>query len=544
MPRPRSLALAAVLLVLLALLGAPSAGACTTILVTRGASADGSVMITYACDGEFTPRLRHRPAADHGPGETVKIGNRGEIPQVPHTYAVTGLMNEHQVAITETTWGGRKELRNPDGLLHYWNLMILALERASTAREAIDVITTLVDEYGYASTGESFYIADPREAWLMEMIGRGPGERGAIWVALRVPDGYVAVHANRSRIRELPPADPDTARYSPDVVDFAVARGWYDPASGKPFVFREAYDPRGPAGIRYTATREWSVFRRIAPHADLDPRFHRGDPEGREWPLWIRPERKLSVRDVMNLMRDHYEGTPWDMTEGLSAGPFGCPVRYRPMLFEVDGRKYTWERPISTQQTAYTVVAQCRAHLPDPVGGVLWYGVDDTSMTVYVPLYCGITDVPAPYATGDGSRFSWDSAWWVFNLVSNWANLRWSDMSREIFAVRDELERRFVALQPLVDRTAVDLMEKDRELAIEYLTDYSVQAGEMVFRRWRKLAEHLLWKYNDGYVRDEKGRPRETGYPEDWLGKVVADEGDRLALPAEESAAPGSPEDY
>ena len=535
------------LLAVLALLlpaGGTAAGACTTILVTRGASADGSVMITYACDGEFTPRLRRRPAADHAPGETVKIGNRGEIPQVPHTYAVVGLMNEHQVAITETTWGGRKELRDPDGLLHYWNLMILALERAATAREAIDVMTTLVDEYGYASTGESFYVADPREAWMMEMIGRGPGRRGAIWVALRVPDGYVAVHANRSRIGELPPADPDRARYSPDVVEFAVEHGWYDPASGRPFVFHEAYDPRGPAEMRYTATREWSVFRRVAPHADLDPRFHRGDPAGREWPLWIRPERKLAVADVMALMRDHYEGTPWDMTRGLSAGPFGCPVRYRPMLFEVDGRKYTWERPISTQQTAYSVVAQCRSWLPDPVGGVLWYGVDDTSMSVYVPLYCGIEEVPAPYATGDGSRFSWDSAWWVFNLVSNWANLRWKDMAPEIHAVRDELERRFHAMQPLVEKTALGLMERDPVLARRYLTDYSVQAGEMVFRRWQELAEHLIWKYNDGYVRDEKGRPRETGYPEEWLREVVRSEGDRLALPADESAAPGSPADY
>ena len=517
-------------------LAAGTAMPCTSVLVTRGASANGSTMITYSCDGEFLPHLRVRPAADHAPGEVVEIRGwggtvRARIPQVPHTWRVVGLINEHQLAIGETTFGGREELQNPDGALHYWRLMILALERARTAREAIRVMTDLVDRYGYASTGESFSIADPDEAWILEMIGPGKGGHGAIWVALRVPDGSVSCHANRSRIGEFPMDDPDRCLHSDNVVSFAVEHGYWKPDSGKPFRFDEAYDPSSAQHIRYSDMRVWSILRRVAPSLGLGPEYARGLGQGEPYPLWVRPDEPLDVADVMALMRDHYEGTPFDMTRGLDAGPFGSPNRWRPIGWKVDGRQYAWERPISTQQTAYSFVSQSRRDLPDPVGGVLWYGVDDTATTCYVPLYCCITEAPRPYTVGRMDRFSRDSAWWIFNFVANWANLKYSWMIKDIREVRDAIERDELALQEAVERTALGLLEQDRELAIRYLTGYSVSRGESVVRRWQALADELVTRYNDGYVQDAKGRPQEVGYPEPWLRRVVGESGDRYALP-------------
>jgi dipeptidase len=520
----------------------PSALACTSILVGRDASADGSVMITYACDGEFHPRLRYTPAADHEPGDVYEIRTwggelLGTIPQPRRTYAVVGLMNEHQLAIGETTFTGREELENPEGLLHYWTLMRLALERARTAREAIEVITGLVAEHGYRSTGESFSIADPDEAWILEMIGPGPGGEGAHWVAMRVPDDKIAVHANRSRIGAFPLDDPENCLYSERVVDFAIERGYYDPDSGEPFRFNEAYHPRTAQSMRYTATRVWSVLLRVAPSLELDPAFHRGEQEAEPYPLFVAPEQKLGVADVMALMRDHYEGTAYDMSEGLDAGPFGTPNRWRPMAFEVDGETYTWERPISTQQTGFSFVSQSRRDLPDPIGGVLWYGVDDTYTSVYVPLYAGIDAVPAAYARGSLQVFSWESAWWVFNFVSNLANLKYSYMAPEILAVQRELEEHFLALQPAVEATAVMLHEQDPALMRRYLTDYCTMHGEQVVERWRALGEHLLTKYNDGYVKDDEGRPREVGYPESWLRRVLRERPEQFLLPDQQEEA-------
>ncbi len=510
--------------------------ACTSVLVTRGASSNGSTMITYSCDGEFLPHLRYRPAADHEAGEVIEIKGwggkvRGTIPQVRHTYAVVGLINEHQVAIGETTFEGREELQNPDGLLHYWTLMGLALQRAATAREAIEVITGLVDRYGYASTGESFSIADPEEAWILEMIGPGKGGHGAIWVARRIPDGFISCHANRSRIGEFPMDDPDTCLHSDNVVSFAVKHGYWDPESGEPFRFNEAYDPPTPQHIRYSDSRVWSVFRRAAPSLHLSPEFSRGLGGGEPYPLWVRPDTKLGTADVMALMRDHYEGTPYDMTTGVDAGPFGSPNRWRPIGWKVDGRQYAWERPISTQQTGFSFVSQSRKDLPDPVGGVLWYGMDDTYTTCYVPLYCSIDRLPESYTVGRMDRFSLDSAWWVFNFVANIANLKYSYMIRDIQKVQSELEGLALALQPAVERTAVDLLKSDRELAVRYLTDYSVSHAEETVRRWRRLGEELMTRYNDGYVQDDKGRPKEVGYPEEWLRRVVRERGKQYALP-------------
>ncbi|MGB7295734.1 MAG: C69 family dipeptidase [Candidatus Aminicenantales bacterium] len=509
---------------------------CSSFLVTKGASKDGSVMITYTCDGEFLPHLERLAAQDNEPGSTIPIMGRdgklrGEVSQVPHTYAVVGLMNEFQLAIGETTFGGRSELRNPDGLLHYFMLMNLALQRAKTAREAIQVMTGLVEEYGYASTGESFSIADPKEAWIMEMIGPGPGGKGAHWVALRIPDGYVSGHANMSRIGEFSLDDPENCLYSADVISFAEEKGYCSKKSGKPFSFRFAYDPPQPSSLRTCAARVWSMFHRSAPSQNLSPDFQRGVPDAKPYPLWIKPDQKLSLQDVMKIMRDHYEGTEFDMTEGIDAGPFGCPVRCRDLTWEVDGVKYSWERPISTQQTGFSFISQSRDWLPDAIGGVYWYGVDDTYTTCYVPLYCCIRDLPEPFTVGDLQKFSWDSAWWVFNFAANYANLKYSHMIKDIQEVQSALEGQALSLQPVVEQTALELKKTDPELLVQYLTSYSVGQGEQVVKRWRELGEDLLTKYNDGYVKDEKGRPRGVGYPSEWFKEVLKSKPEQFKLP-------------
>jgi len=537
---PRAVVIVCVMCTVLALVMPSTAGACTNMLVTKGASSDGSVIITYTCDGRFHPHLRYRPAADHEAGSPLEIKDwsgevRGVIPQVEHTHRVVGLMNEHQLAISETTTTGREELQNPDGLLHYWDLMQLALERARTAREAIEVMTSLVAEHGYRSTAESFSIADSEEVWLMEMIGTGPGGKSAVWVAMRIPEGFISAYANAPRIRQLLPYDPDSCIYSDNVVSFAVQQGYYDPASGEPFDFAAAYDAPTQQSRRYTATRVWSIFRRAAPSLDLDPAFHRGDSDAEPYPLWIKPDHKLSVADVMALMRDHYEETPYDMTQGVDAGPYGTPNRWRPMAWEVEDQRYTWERPISTQQTGFSFVSQSRSWLPDAVGGVLWYGLDDTFTSCYVPLYAGINRIPESYTVGSISQFSWDSAWWVFNFVANIANLKYSYMVEDILEVQRELENRFLAMQPVVEQAALALSDSDPALMTEYLTQYSVGLADEVVRRWKSLGEFLLTKYNDGYVATDGEESVERGYPQEWLGLVGEQRPEqfRLARPEE-----------
>ncbi len=521
----------------------PHTNACTNLLVTKGASSDGSVMITYTCDGEFHPHLEYTPAADYQPGDSLEItdrrGNtRGWISQVEHTYAVVNLINEHQLAISETTFSGREKLRNSEGLLHYWDMMYLALQRVRTAREAIDVMTDLVTEYGYRSTGESFSIADPDEAWILEMIGPGEGGEGAQWVAVRVPDGFISCHANKARIGEFPLDDPENCLYSGNVISFAVEKGYYDPDSGEPFRFCEAYCPATPGNQRYADARVWSIFRRAAPSRGLSPDYHRAVEGAEPYPLWIKPDKPLSLADVFSLMRDHYEGTAYDMTGGIDAGPYGCPNRWRPMTFSLDDTtvQYVWERPISTQQTGFSFVSQSRSWLPDPVGGVLWYGVDDTYTTCYFPLYCGIDAIPESYTIGSLQKFSWESAWWVFNFVANIACLKYSYMLPEIQEVQGDIESTLITLQPAVDATALGLSDSNPQLMTRYLTDYCVTHGEQVVKRWRELAEHLLTKYNDGYVKDENGRPQEKGYPEGWLREVVRARPDQFRLPVRDTA--------
>ena len=514
----------------------PGVDACTSILVTKGASADGSVMITYTCDGEFHPRLGYLAAADHEPGDSIEITDwhdnvRGKVAQVAHTYAVVDMINEHQLAISETTFDGRKELQNPEGMLGYWDLMQLALERARTAREAIRVMTDLVAEYGYRSTGETFSIADTKEAWVMEMIGPDSGGVGAHWVALRVPDGYISCHANKARVGEFPDDDDDNCLYSENVKSFAIERGFYDPDSGEPFRFNRAYCPATKRNRRWADGRVWSILRRAAPSLELSPDYFRGVDGADEYPLWIKPDKKLALADVFALMRDHFEGTPFDMTKGLDAGSHGNPYRWRPLHWEVDSVAYGWERAISTQQTGFTFVSQSRDWLPDPIGGVYWYGLDDTWYTCYIPLYCGIDELPPSFTIGSIREFDWESAWWAFNFVSNFCNLKYSVMMPEMQKVQRELEGNFLALQPVVEKAAVGLYEENPKLAIRYLTDYSVTQAEMVVNKWRALGRHLITKFNDGYVKNEEGRAEDNPYPEGWLREVVRAKPDQFVLP-------------
>ncbi len=526
-------------LVLAVTLTAATTLPCTNILVTPGASADGSAFISYAADShDFYGELVYRPGSVNAPGTLREIvewdtgKHLGYIPEAPRTWTVVGNMNEHQVAIGETTYGGRKELRGPSGILDYGSLMQLALERATTAREAIRVIGELVAEYGYYSSGESFSISDPEEVWIFEIIGKGEGEKGAVWVARRVPDGFISAHANQARIRTFPLDDPASCLHAPDVISFAREKGFYD-GPDEEFSFADVYAPLGFGGIRFCEARVWSIFRRAAPSLGLGVEYADGSHPDKRLPLWIRPDRPLGVADVMSLMRDHYEGTPLDLSKGVGAGPYACPYRWRPMTWEVDGKRYLHERAISTQQTGFSFVAQSRAALPDPIGGVFWFGVDDTYSTVYVPVYCGVTSVPPSYGEGVASlmRFSWDSAFWVFNWVANMAYARYSDIIVDIQAVQRELEGRFLADQAAVEKAALELYGESPRLAADYLTRYSVEAGESTVRRWRKLGEQLMVKYVDGNVKDRSGHVGHPPYPESWYRRIVEERGDTILVP-------------
>jgi dipeptidase len=513
---------------------------CTSALVTRGATTDGSTFLTYLADSHtLYGELYFRAAGHHPPGSLREIvewdtGKRlGAIPEAPVTFARVGNINEHQVAIGETTFSGRPELGKPNGVLDYGSLMYIALERARTAREAVRVITGLVAEHGYASSGESLSISDPTEAWLLELIGKGEGRKGAVWVARRVPDGYLTAHANAARIRTFPLNDKDTL-YAPDVITFAREKGWFKGADDT-FSFADAYDPADFGKRRFCDARVWSVFRRAAPSAALPESAILGDPAAPPLPLWVKADRKLGAQDVMTLMRDHFEGTSLDMTRDVGAGPWALPYRWRPLTFKVDGKEYLNERAISTQQTGFSFVAQSRAWLPGPIGGVLWFGVDDTASTVYVPLYAGLREPPRPFAvgTGDFQHFTWDSAFWTFNAVSNFAYSRYADMIVDVRQAQGELEGSFAARQVDVEQAALQLWKSSPEQARAFLTDYSSHASDQVMERWRRLFGELLVKYLDGNVRDAQGKVTHPDAPEAWRRRVVQDTGARLGMPAE-----------
>jgi dipeptidase len=398
-------------------------------------------------------------------------------------------------------------------------------------------MTSLVAEFGYASSGESFSISDPKEVWLLEMIGKGKEQKGAVWVARRVPEGFISAHANQARIRQFPLGEADTL-YSKDVIAFAREKGWFKGTDAE-FSFADVYAPLDFGALRFCEARVWSVFRRAAPSAKLDVNYVKGVPGSDPLPLWVKPDRKLALRDTIALMRDHFEGTDLDMTTGVGAGPYKVPYRWRPMTWKVDGQEYLHERAISTQQTGFSFVTQSRSWLPDPVGGILWFGLDDTYSTVYTPMYCGIRAVPVSFAVGtaDFSRFSWDSAYWVFNFVSNWAYSRYSDMIVDIRQLQGELEGQFLADQPEIEKAAVDLHQRAPGLARDYLTDYSVRSGDMVTVRWRRLGEHLLWKYADGNVRDAQGKVTHPAYCESWYRAIAAEGGERVKV----GKLPGEP---
>jgi dipeptidase len=523
----------------------PHALACTSLLVTPGASTDGSAMVTYTADSiTLYGALDHQPAATFEEGAMVDVHEwdtgiwLGQIPQAERTYARMGNMNEHQVAITETTFGGRDDLYvecvEGSGRLDYGSLMFLALQRGSTAREAIQVMDELAAEHGYCGYGENFSVVDPDEVWIMSLVGKGEsaGQRkkkkttGAIWVARRLPDGTVAAHSNQAVVREFPLDDPENCLYSEDVITFAEDNEWYDPSSGA-FSFQSAYSPLNLKKLRFSESRTWRLLSRVAPWAGLSTDFIDGVEGAEPPPLWVEPDRKLSLEMVMDLMRDHYEGVEgMDMTVGLGAGPFGRPYRWRPLTWEHDGETYLNPRAISTQQTGYSVVAQARASMPDMVGGVLWFGVDDTYSTVYVPFYCGNSSVAKPFAKDGGNfqEFSWDSAFWVFNAVAAQAYARYRDVIVDIQQVQQELEGSFLAGQAELEAEALALYEQDPEAARARLTEYSNQQALHTVERWRQLWSELFVKYLDFHVRDEKGEPMQLGYPDGWRERLVEDD--------------------
>ncbi|MBT3301155.1 MAG: dipeptidase [Bacteroidetes bacterium] len=544
------------LLVLVLLIGFNYTQACTNFLVTKGASVDGSTMITYAADAHVLyGELYYTPAMDYPSNAMVDVIEwdtkklLGTIKQVSHTYSVVGNMNEHQVSIGETTYGGRPELSNfHSGIVDYGSLMWLALQRAKTAREAIKVIAGLFDEYGYYSSGESFSISDKNEVWIMELIGKGEGQKGALWVALLVPDGYVCAHANQARITTFDFQEKNdwfnesqTVFHAPDVVSFARAKGWYS-GKDKDFSFSDVYAPVDFGGARFCEMRVWSFFKDVnskmgkyADYASGVIKHGKNEFAKNRMPLWIKPDKKVSAQDLMKYMRDHLEGTDWDMSKDIGAGPWELPYRWRPLTWEVDSVVYCNERATATQQTGFSFVSQSRNWLPDPIGGIHWFSVDDANTTVYTPMYCGITKVPESYAVGNGDllTFSWDAAFWVFNFVSNWTYSRYSYMIKDVRVKQQAFEKKYAELTPVIDNAAKTLYAQNPELAIEFITNYSVNTANNLVDDWRELGEFLLTKYIDGNIKKEKegmfertatgypAGPDQPGYPDWWLKKVV-----------------------
>ncbi|MBX2975721.1 MAG: C69 family dipeptidase [Ignavibacteriaceae bacterium] len=511
--------------------------ACTNFLVTKGASIDGSTMISYTADSyQFYGELYHFPAAVYPEGTMLDIYEwdtgkfLGKIKQALRTYNVIGNINEHQVVIGETTFGGRSELVNPKGILDYGSLIYIALQRSKTAREAIIIMTDLVAEYGYYSSGESFSIGDPNEAWILEMIGKGEGNKGAVWVAVRIPDGYVSGHANQARITTFPLNDPNNCIYSPDVISFAKERGYF---SGKDsdFNFSDAYARLDYGAIRFCDGRVWSLFRRVNKDSQKYISYIKGENLNR-MPLYIKPDNKLSVHDVMQLMRDHYQGTELDMTKGVAAGPYSMPYRWRPLTFQYNGEEYFNERPISTPQTGFSFISQSRSSLPNEVGGVLWFGVDDTYMTVYTPMYASMTKVPYNFSKGVGSlsHFTWDAAFWVFNFVSNYAYPKFSVVIGDIQQEQNRLEGKYLSQQERVEGTALALLKDSKGKAVDYLTNYSIEMADITMSSWKKLGENLILKYMDGVKKNEFFKPVNIGYPDDFKKLIVDEAGDKIKM--------------
>ncbi|HSV76739.1 MAG TPA: C69 family dipeptidase [Bacteroidales bacterium] len=555
---------------------------CTSYLVTPGASVDGSAMISYAADSHIRfGELYYFQGGPQKPGAYFQAFYRGshkplaKIPQPENTLTVVGYMNEKQVAIGESTFGGRPELFDTTGMIDYSSLMFVALQWAPTARDAIKVFSELVEKYGYYSYGQSFSIADPYEVWILEMIGKGTRQqfdrrtgqyfnanKGAVWVAIRIPDGYISAHANHARITTFPLADGRTSItnkefdrlhhpdvrviYSHDVISFARQAGYFTGKDSE-FSFSDVYAPLDFEAARFCEARVWSMFNKVnSEMIQYTPRAMGYDLANR-LPLYIKPDRKLSVQDLISFKRDYLQGTEYDMTLDIGGGPFGKPYRWRPLTWEVDGKQYFHERTTATQQTGFSWISQSRRHLPDPIGGVLWFGVDDANLTVYVPMYAGMRRVPESYAVGNGHilEYSDDAAFWVFNKVAHFAYLRYSLKINDIRRVQDELEGKFMKYVPAVDKAALELYRQDPELAKDFLTDFSVKMGNYTVQRWQDLFRFLMVKFIDGNIKKEENGQFLTnqwgkypivihpGYPDWWLRLIRDVHGDRFLVPGQ-----------
>lgn len=511
--------------------------ACTNFLVGKKATTDGSTFISYSADSYYLfGALYHYPAAVHPAGTMLDIYEwdtgkyLGQIKQAPQTYNVIGNINEHQVAIGETTFGGRNEQIDTTGIMDYGSLMYIALQRSRNAREAIKVITDLVAEYGYYSSGESMSIADPNEVWILEIIGKGAGNKGAVWVAQRLPDDCISAHANQARITTIPFNDKENCMYSPDVVSFAREKGYFTGKDSE-FSFSDVYNPLDYSGLRICEARVWSFFKNVNKEMLNYITYVKGETKER-MPLWVKPDRKLSVNDLKAFMRDQYEGTEFDMTKGVAAGTFGSKLRHSPLTFKVDDVEYGHERPIATQQTGFSFVAQLRSWMPDYIGGILWFGMDDAASTVYVPIFCSTNKVPWCFNEKNGSLLDYSptSAFWTFNLVSNFAYGKYIPMMQDIKKKQKELETAFEKELPELEAKVTAMPEIQ---ARNYLTDYSVNASEATNSAWRQLSEFLLVKFLDGnikkeengkFVKNEYGLPPtiiRAGYPEEIQREMV-----------------------
>lgn len=529
------------------------AAACTNLIVGKKASVDGSVMVSYNADdyGMFG-KLCHYPAGKHQPGEMRKIYDwdngvyHGEIPETPITYNVIGNINEYQVSIGETTYGGREEMVDTTGILDYGSLIYVTLQRSKTAREAVSIMTSLAEKYGYCSEGETFSICDPNEAWIMEMMGAGPGSKSVVWVAMRIPDDAICAHANQSRIGKFNMKDKKNVLYSKNVISYARKMGWF---SGKDadFSWKNTYAFPDFSGRRFCEARVWGFFRHYAEGFDRYLPWALGkDPKAEDMPLWIVPNRKLSLHDVEMGMRDHYEGTALALdSTNIGGGIYEMPYRPTPLTFKVDGKSYFNERPISTQQTAFTFVSQLRSWLPREVGGIIWFGNDDANMVAYTPVYCGNTVQPECYNTpgADAVTFSDKSAFWVCNWVSNMVYPRYSQLFPELQAVRDSLESSYFAQQDEFEKQVVSKYASDKQQALKMLNDYSNLKARQMLDCWKALAMHVIVKYNDMAVKpEENGQFKRTatglgarvsrpGFPNAFAKKLVKETGDWYAVP-------------
>ncbi len=523
------------------------AEACTNLIVGKAASVDGSVICTYNCDGYgFAGSMYRTPGGRHEPGEKIAIrgwGNngavKGYIDQVEYTYDVIGYINEKQVSIVETTFDGRLELQNPEGLLNYDTMIHLGLERAATARDAIIIMTDLLQEYGYSSTGETITVCDKNEAWMLEIMGKGPGRKGAVWVAVRIPDDCIAAHANISRIRQFPLKDPKNCLYSKDVISFAREKGYF---SGKDedFSFRDAYCPLTFENVRYADARVWSFFRHhVADVAEMDqylPYINGQFDVCDHLPLYIKPDKKVSVRDIMNDMRDHFEGTPLDMTADMSAGPWSSPYRPLPMNWEVNGKKYFRERAIGTPQSGFTLVSQLRGWLPDDVGGIMYFNCDDANMIAYVPVYCGVQEVPEAFRRENNlsNEYSEKSAFWVNNVVANMIYPRYSVMIGDLRDAQTELEDFYAADQEQVLKDVEKLTKREKAA---YLTNKTAAYTKQMMERWDKLFRLIAVKHNDQIMKPSEngvviqGQRSTPGYDQQFREAIAKGTGDRYVMP-------------